>query len=149
MMVRRITVSVAILLVGAGAWAFPRMDQGGGSLPDPQIGRFRQANYENLGRLEVGMSAEQVSGVMGDRQEIQTYNLSEKAEVLSNPVRVETRSGKDGKGHEVRYYFAYQKKADMKITTDELCPVVFGEGGLAGWGWEYYEKEIGPAPAGP
>ena len=149
MIVRKITGTVAILLIGASAWAFPQTHGKGISFPDPQIKKFRQQNYDNLERLKVGMSAEQVSGVMEDHPEIQTYNMSEKAEVISNPVRVETRSGKDGKEYDIRYYYAYQKKADMKITMDELCPVVFDGGNLAGWGWEYYEKEIGPVPEDP
>jgi hypothetical protein len=70
-------------------------------------------------------------------------------EVLSNPQLTETLSGKDRKKYEVDYYYAYQKKADNKITTDELCPVMFRDGKLEGWGWDYYEKEIGPILAGP
>jgi hypothetical protein len=151
-------VLITIVMSGSGAWAFSRV-QGGGEqlsehgggeqLPEPQIGTFRQRNCDNLERLEVGMSGAQVTAVMGDRKEIQTYNLGQKAEILSNPFRVDTRTGKDGKAREIRYYYAYQTKADMKITTDELCPVVFDDGRLAGWGWAYYEKQIGLAPAGP
>lgn len=144
-----LSVLIAVMLSGSGAWAFSQGHGGGGPLPEPQIGKLRQQNSSNLDRLKVGMSGEQVSDVMGDRKEIQTFNLGEKAEILSNPIRVDTRSGKDGKMLEVRYYYAYQKKADMKITADELCPVVFSDGVLAGWGWGYYEKEIGPVPAGP
>lgn len=147
MVLRVFAWTLIILHIGHTGWAFSGAHGNKGPLPDPQIGKFRQENYDNLDRLKAGMTREQVSAVMGDRKEAQVYNLYEKAEILANPHRAETHAGKDKTLFEVRYYYAYQRKADNKITTDELCPVIFRDGKLEGWG--YYEKEIGAIPAGP
>jgi hypothetical protein len=147
--VMRTTWLIAFLLVGARVWAFPEGHGRKEPIPVPQIEKIRQDNYDNLNRLSKGMSREQVAAVMGEQKEIQTYYYYWKAEILSNPHRIETLQGKDRLQHEVHYYFAYLKKNDRKITTDELCPVIYRDGFLEGWGWEYYQKAIGPPPSEP
>jgi hypothetical protein len=145
-MVQRTTWLIAFLLLGARVWAFPGGHGGKEPLPVPQIDQVRQDNFDNLERLKAGMSRKQVSDLMGERKEVQTFYLYWKADIVSNPQRLETLKGNDQLQHEVQYYYAYQKKSDQRITTDELCPLIFRDGILEGWGWPYYEKAIGPAP---
>ncbi len=145
-MVHRTAWLIAFLLLVTEAWAFHGAKD---PLPNPQIGKIRQDNFDNLGHLKAGMTREQVSAVMGEMKDVQTYFFSYKADIVSNPLRIETLRGKDQLQREVRYYYAYQKKNDRIITTDECCPVVFLNGFLEGWGWEYFEKTIGPPPVDP
>lgn len=145
-MKRRLTVClwIAMLLSGASASAFT--GQGDNSVRIPQTIGFRQQNFNNLSRLKTGMNRKDVSEVMGDKKNVQTYLMDKEAEILSNPHRTESLAGTGDRRFEVDYYYAYGKKRDGKITIDELCPVIFLEGILYGVGWDAYRKEIGPAP---
>ncbi|MBN1863323.1 MAG: DUF3192 domain-containing protein [Victivallales bacterium] len=74
-------------------------------------------NLENLSRLSVGMTKQEVLGIMG--------------EPLTNEVYNEDN---------VWYYFTQVKWSDGMITHDECTPVFFEDGKLLGWGQAEFKK---------
>jgi len=99
------------------------------------LAQFRLENRQNLLKLSIGMTKQEVLDIMGDktaRDGIITAN---------NPYRSEILQGKD-KTFEVFYYYTNIKSLDSAITDDELIPLVFDKGELIGWGWSYLETNI-------
>ena len=74
-------------------------------------------NFENSGNLRVGMTKEQVRGVMGE------------------PLKVKFAND------DLWYYYVKTNWHDGQTTVDECMPVVFKDGKVAGWGNEYYNRE--------
>ncbi len=74
-------------------------------------------NLENLSRLSVGMTKQEVMDIMG--------------EPLTNEVYHEDN---------VWHYFTQVKWSDGRITHDECTPVFFDDGRLLGWGWVEFNK---------
>lgn len=74
-------------------------------------------NTENLAKLRVGMSKDEVKGVMGEPLTKESYNIPN-----------------------VWFYYTRPRWQDGVATRDECTPVVFDEDGqLAGWGNQYYK----------
>jgi len=112
--------------------AFPFVAQAG-------AGKVRNKNRENLNRLSVGMTKEEVLKVMGTKtlRGGGIYGTGK----ISNPYRTETLLSGDGKTTlEVLFYYTDKKKADGAITDDELTPLVLKEGKLIGWGWSFIDQ---------
>ena len=80
-------------------------------------GKIRERNRNNLSRLTLDMSRQQVLTVM------------------KRPYRSETLSLSNGKRVELLYYHTDLKTPDGAVTDDELTPVVLIENKLIGWGW--------------
>ena len=80
-------------------------------------GKIRERNRNNLSRLTLDMSLQQVLAVM------------------KRPYRSETLSLSNGKRLELLYYHTDMKTPDGAVTDDELTPVVLIEDKLIGWGW--------------
>ena len=80
-------------------------------------GKIRERNRNNLSRLNLDMSRQQVLTVM------------------KRPYRSETLSLSNGKRLELLYYHTDLKTPDGAVTDDELTPVVLIEGKVIGWGW--------------
>ena len=80
-------------------------------------GKIRESNRNNLSRLTLDMSRQQVLTVM------------------KRPYRSETLSLSNGKRLELLYYHTDLKTPDGAVTDDELTPVVMIEGKVIGWGW--------------
>ena len=80
-------------------------------------GKIRERNRNNLNRLTLDMSRQQVLTVM------------------KRPYRSETLSLSNGKRLELFYYHTDLKTPDGAVTDDELTPVVLIEGKVIGWGW--------------
>ena len=80
-------------------------------------GKIRERNRNNLSRLTLDMSRQQVLTVM------------------KRPYRSETLSLSNGKRLELLYYHTDLKTPDGAVTDDELTPVVLIEGKVIGWGW--------------
>lgn len=101
---------------------------------------FRMENRQNLLKLSIGMTKQEVLDIMGDktiRDEIITAN---------NPYRSEIIQGKN-KTLEVLYYYTDIKTYDAwlgykGIADDELTPLVFDEGKLIGWGNSFLDTNI-------
>jgi hypothetical protein len=85
---------------------------------------FVEENQQNLSRLEIGMSKEQVLSIMGKKYAAHIRSGDHNFEVFYYPT---------GIGGDVR-----------KITDSEkrLTPLVFDEGILVGWGWEFFDTNV-------
>ncbi len=79
-------------------------------------GKIRERNRNNLNRLTLDMSRQQVLTVM------------------KRPYRSETLSLSNGKRLELLYYHTDLKTPDGAVTDDELTPVVLIEDKVIGWG---------------
>ena len=93
------------------------------------LGKIRERNRNNLSRLTLDMSRQQVLTVM------------------KRPYRSETLSLSNGKRLELLYYHTDLKTPDGAVTDDELTPVVLIEGKVIGWGWilvRRFKEETGP-----
>ena len=97
---------------------------------------IRTTNRQNLMKLSIGMSKDEVLTIMGTKTEFVPY-----MGMINNPYRVETLQGKD-KSLIVLYYYTDRKRADNAITDDELTPLVFDNDKLIGWGLGFLEQNI-------
>ena len=80
-------------------------------------GKIRERNRNNLSRLTLDMSLQQVLAVM------------------KRPYRSETLDLTGGERLELLYYHTDLKTPDGAVTDDELTPVVLLGGKVIGWGW--------------
>ena len=76
----------------------------------------QQDNIENSKKLRINMTKAQVLKVMGE------------------PIKGEKYATPD-----VWYYYIATQWNDGLTTEDECLPLVFRDGKLIGWGWDYYE----------
>lgn len=112
---------------------------------DP-LEQLRSANKQNLAKLAPGMTRMEVESVMGREQA--GGGLPEvvfgRVQYLKakNPMREETVSAADGE-YLVLFYYTDVKSLDDRITDDELTPVVFRDGRVAGVGYAF----LGPRSA--
>jgi hypothetical protein len=112
-------------------------------------------NRESLKKLNIGMTKDEVLGVMGTKafvsggfvQILGFGQEPEKTLVINNPYRSEILALNDKK-LEVIYYVTDVKKDDGAISDDELTPLVFEDGKLIGWG-QVFLKEICQGPSRP
>ena len=101
-------------------------------------------NRENLLKLSIGMNKEEVINIMPKGKGTVVpfagpyTGLINKGITINNPYRSEILQGKD-KTLEIIYYVTDIKKNDDAITDDELTPLVFDNGKLIGWGWEFLQ----------
>lgn len=94
------------------------------SLVGCMYGNLRQENRQNINRVDVGMTKDQVLNIMGDKSTGE----------ISNPYKRETIPGKDGKTYDVLYY--YTEQVGGKSWETGVTPVVFVEGRVIGVGWK-------------
>ena len=115
-------------------------------LVDP-LEQLRASNQENLAKISPGMTRAQVESVMG--HESAGGGLADVAfgrvQYLRarNPMREETLKGRDGAEYLVLFYYTDVRSRDDKITDDELTPVAFRDGKVAGIGYAF----LGPRTA--
>ena len=81
-------------------------------------------NRDNLMRLDLGMTKEQVVQIMGKPDLNEAYQTA------------------DGGALVILFYYTNRKWADSNITKDECTPLVFENGKLIGWGDEFYQSKI-------
>ena len=99
---------------------------------------------ENLIKISIGMSKQEVINIMGTKTKEAYYHggLDKWAfSTINNPYRSEIIQGK-GKTLEVIYYVTDDKNNDGAISDDELTPLVFDEGKLIGWGWSFLQDNV-------
>lgn len=92
----------------------------------------RAENRENIARLNLGMSKEQVMVIMGNN------TASGLGETISNPYKREFIKTKNGNTLEVLYYYTEQigdKNWEMGMT-----PVSFEQGKVVGIGWRFLDS---------
>ena len=86
-------------------------------------------NRDNLMKLELGMTKEQVIQIMGKPDFTEAYQkpggVSETFFYYTKTRRVDT----------------YRRWPDENIQKDECTPVVFEGGKLIGWGDEFYQRK--------
>ena len=86
-------------------------------------------NRDNLMKLELGMTREQVIQIMGKPDFTEAYQkpggVSETFFYYTKTRRVDT----------------YRRWPDDTITQDECTPVEFEHGKLIGWGDEFYQRK--------
>ena len=77
----------------------------------------QMSNLENSKKLRRNMSKAQVLKIMGEPVKNQKYS-----------------------GPNVWFYYTHTEWNDGYTTEDECLPLIFKNGKLDGWGWNYYEK---------
>ena len=106
---------------------------------DP-LEQLRDSNKQNIARLAPGMTRMEVESVMGHGEA--GGGLPEvvfgRVQYLKakNPMREETVEGSDGP-YLVLFYYTDLKQKDDRITDDELTPVAFRDGKVAGLGYAF------------
>jgi len=107
---------------------------------DP-LEQLRNANKENIGRVNVGHTRFEVETIMG--KEGAGGGLPEVAlgrvQYLraTNPMREEDVRGNDGIDYRVLFYYTDLRTKDDRITDDELTPIVLRDGKVAGVGYRF------------
>jgi hypothetical protein len=103
-------------------------------------------NRENLLKLNMGMTKQEVLNIMGTKPMEAYYKPGTYGKTvgvaINNPYRSEILRGRDEKMVEVLYYVTDDRNADGVINDNETTPMVFENGRLAGWGWNFLESEI-------
>ena len=150
---RRMTLTAAALLalVAAEACSSATLQTAEG---------FRSRNRENVERLTVGMPRDEVIAIMGtnsmrplgtegsgavrtaaDTMGVQQVQipLGARGPTLYNPMRTATYEQAD-QTWEVLFYYTRLVEDDGQISDDELTPVVFLDGYLTGFGWQYWNE---------
>ncbi len=106
------------------------------------LDELRSDNRQNLVRLNLGMTKQEVLTLMGTESKTDHYANHEQVTV-TNPYRSETYKA-GGNVLEVLYYYTDKKhetKVDVwgwsqatQVTDDELTPVLLENGKVIGWG---------------
>lgn len=96
----------------------------------------------DLDRISVGMTTEEVSNTLGNRVKIgyeENLRVKGALEVITvkNPYRSEELSIGENK-YKVLYYLTAVNKPDDIVAEDEMTPLVFQDGKLTGYGWDYF-----------
>jgi len=86
--------------------------------------KIMEQNNDNLLKLEIGMSKDQVIRIMG------------------KPVMNESYKSLNGKAVVILFYYTQRKWQDGNYTKDECTPIVFEESKLVGWGDQFYKSKI-------
>lgn len=139
----RLLVLLLVPILGACSvnWGFS--DIGNALVNDP-IERLRDSNKRKLALVTVDMPRGEVDKLMGsdraggslvDVLHGRTQHLQAR-----NPMREEHRLGIDGQYYEVVYYYTDLRERDNKITDDELTPVVYRDGKVAGVGYGFLNE---------
>jgi len=104
-------------------------------------------NREGLLKLSIGMTKGEVLGIMpkGKGTVIPFAGpytgLIGRGITINNPYRSEILQGKD-KTFEVIYYVTDIKTKESVVTDDDLTPLVFDNGKLIGWGWNFLNDNV-------
>ena len=110
------------------------------SVAEPAVRLF---NARKIGNIYLGMTRAQVEETLGDSVRVGYRDIRDsgaRQEILmKNPYRAETLRGL-GEAYEVLFYVTDIKNPDGAITDDELTPVVFNDGLLAGKDWKFYDQ---------
>ncbi len=113
---------------------------------------IRSLNRRRLNRLSIGMTKKEVLRNMGVWSKrcyeygllanlLSLTTLASDNVIVNNPYRSETLQGKD-KTLEVLYYVTDIQTDSIAIDDHALTPLVFDEGKLIGWGWNFLDANI-------
>ena len=96
--------------------------------------RTSKSNKKKLNQLSIGMPEDQVMDLMG-RGTVFTEGMT-----VNNPYKTKELDAGSG-AYEILYYVTdIIDEEDQEIDDDELTPLAFKNGELAGWGWGFLEK---------
>ncbi len=84
----------------------------------------QQRNRDNLMRVDLGMTREQVIEIMGKPDLNEAYLTDDGGTLL------------------ILFYYTNRKWADGNFTKDECTPLVFENAKIIGWGDEFYQNKI-------
>lgn len=96
-----------------------------------------EVNKKNLAGLTYGIGRSFAEEVMG-KKSIRAYR-DNKEIVIPNPYRAENFS-KGSKNLYILFYVTDVVTDDDQYSDEELTPLVFTDGVLAGWGWKAYNE---------
>ena len=146
----RYLVLVLALIVGTPAVATMLLACTTGNMPGPTLEEVRVMNRQNLMRLSVGMTKDEVLAIMGTgtietyRKQIREMDTDEvyRDETITQPYRNELIETSAGEPVELLWYYTDRKKADGVLSDDELTPLILQEGHLVGWGWSFLSQNV-------
>jgi hypothetical protein len=116
-------------------------------LNSPEIVDLRQQNQSVVAsRLNIGMTTAEVRTAFGDRVARGEMGKNKGTLYVNNPYRSETVFCQD-KTAEVLWYYTNVKCDNGQIADDELTPLLFVDGKLAGWGHRFYDQYCKKVPA--
>jgi len=134
---KKIIYLLVVIMVTSGCMA---------TLIKPQV---TEMNRDNLSKISVGMTKRQVSKIMKDQvfvmggADMTPFGTSfSPMWTMKNPHKSKTFQGKNGKPLEVRYYVVSGQKESNEIPDSDLTPLVFEDGKLVGWGWDFFKANI-------
>lgn len=125
-----VSAGCAPLLVGAGVASSAAA---GKKTPAQAV----EINKKNLSNLTYGIGRNFADEVMG-KKPIRAYR-GEQEVVIPNPYKTEKFS-KGQKNYDVDFYVTDIVTDDDAYGPEELTPLVFTDGILAGWGWKTYNE---------
>ena len=112
----------------------------------------RNENRENINKLSVGITKEQVQDIMGTETKsagapllVNVMSLGAAithSQKISNPYKIEVFKDKNGETIEVWWYYTDIQSRDGAITDDELTPVLFKNNLVIGWGRSYLDNSV-------
>ena len=108
--------------------------------------KLRETNKRNIAQLPVGMSRAEVERLMGNEQVggslFDAIHGRLQYQVARNPMREERVRGSDGVDYEVLFYYTDLRTRDEKITDDEMTPIAFRDGRIAGIGYGFLGQRV-------
>ena len=108
--------------------------------------KLRETNKRSIAQLSVGMSRAEVERIMGNDQVggslFDAIHGRLQYQVARNPMREERVRGTDGAEYEVLFYYTDLITRDEKITDDEMTPIAFRDGRVAGVGYGYLGQRV-------
>ena len=107
---------------------------------------LRETNKRNIAQFSAGMSRAEVERVMGNAEVggslFDVLYGRVQYQSAKNPMREERVRGSDGAEYEVLFYYTDLITRDEKITDDELTPIAFRDGRIAGIGYGFLGPRV-------
>ena len=145
-MKRRLLALLLIAFVAGCAgtnWGFSDI---GEMLVNDPVERLREANKRHLARVAAEMPRGDVEALMGQERAggglVDILHGRMQHLQARNPMREERVKGADGLDYDVAYYYTDLRQRDNKITDDELTPVVYRDGRVAGVGYGFLNERV-------
>jgi hypothetical protein len=108
--------------------------------------KLREDNKRHIAQLSVGMSRADVEQLLGRAKVggslFDAIHGRIQYQVAQNPMREEHVRGSDGIDYEVLFYYTELRTRDDKITDDEMTPLVFRDGRIAGIGYGFLGQRV-------
>ena len=94
----------------------------------------REQTKENVSKLNIGMSKQDVIPIVGtDTIKIGYYDYP-------TPYRIKELKDSSGNDYDVWFYYTDVKYQDGDVTDDELTPVIFRQDTIVAIGWNHLQE---------